>query len=39
MEMLYKIRVSLYKNKHEGILKDTRFNADDLDKTIGNSNK
>lgn len=35
MEILFKIRVSLYKNRLEGLLKDTRFEADDLDKTIG----
>lgn len=31
IEMLFKIRVSLNKKKFEAILKDTRFNADDLD--------
>jgi hypothetical protein len=35
MEILFKIRLTLYKNKHEGILRDTRFTADDIDKTIG----
>ena len=35
MEILFKIRVSLYKNKLEGLLKDTRFDADDLDKKVG----
>ena len=35
MEILFKIRVSLYKNKIEGLLRDTRFIADDLDKTVG----
>lgn len=35
MEILFKIRVTLYKNKLEGLLKDTRFIADDLDKTVG----
>ena len=35
MEILFKMRLSLYKNKHENILKDTRFSADDIDKNIG----
>ena len=35
MEMLFKIRLTLYKNKHENILRDTRFSPDDIDKTIG----
>ena len=35
MEILFKIRITLYKNKLEGLLKDTRFQADDLDKTVG----
>jgi len=35
MEILFKIRVLLYKNKLEGLLKDTRFDADDLDKKVG----
>ena len=30
-----KKRLTLYKNKHEKILRDTRFSADDIDKTIG----
>lgn len=35
MEILFKIRVTLYKNKLDGLLKDTRFTSDDLDKTVG----
>lgn len=35
MEILFKIRLALYKNKHENILRDTRFSADDVDKNIG----
>jgi hypothetical protein len=31
MEMLFKMRLSLYKQKHENILTDTRFEADDID--------
>jgi hypothetical protein len=33
--MLFKLRVALNKKKFEGILKDTRFMANDLDNTIG----
>jgi len=35
MEMLFKMRLQLYKTKHEGILRDTRFEADDIDSNIG----
>lgn len=35
IEMLFKIRVSLNKKKFEGMLRDTRFLADDIDATIG----
>ena len=35
MEMLFKIRLSLYKSLNEGMLRDTRFDADDVDNIIG----
>lgn len=35
IEMLFKIRVSLNKKKFGGMLKDTRFMADDIDQAIG----
>eukprot|EP00825_Cyclidium_porcatum_P021771 TRINITY_DN24176_c0_g1_i2.p1 TRINITY_DN24176_c0_g1~~TRINITY_DN24176_c0_g1_i2.p1 ORF type:complete len:233 (-),score=36.35 TRINITY_DN24176_c0_g1_i2:115-813(-) len=35
MEMLFKIRLTLYKNQNQNILRDTRFDADDVDNTIG----
>jgi len=35
MEMLFKIRISLYKNKFQNILKNTKVNPDDIDNAIG----
>lgn len=35
MEMLFKIRLTLYKNQNQHILKDTRFDADDVESAIG----
>lgn len=35
MEMIFKARLSIYKKKHEEILEDTTFKADDIDKTMG----
>jgi hypothetical protein len=32
IEMLFKMRLSLYKKKHENLLNDTMFEADDIDK-------
>lgn len=31
MEMLYKMRVTLYKTKHQKMVKDTKFDPDDVD--------
>jgi len=35
MEILFKYRLAMAKLKHEGMLRDTRFSADDVDNTIG----
>lgn len=35
IEMLFKIRVNLNKKKFSGMLKDTRFGADDIDSVMG----
>jgi len=35
MEMLFKVRLSYYKNKHSSMLKDTRLDVDDIDNSIG----
>lgn len=35
IEMLFKIRISLFKKKFSSELKDTRCSADDIDQTMG----
>ena len=35
IEMLFKIRTSLYKNKIDKLLSSTRFTSDDIEQTVG----
>jgi len=35
IELLFKIRVQLYKNKNSSVLKDTRFTDEDMESNIG----
>jgi hypothetical protein len=35
MELLFKYRLALAKSKHQNLLRDTRFNADDVESNIG----
>lgn len=35
IEMLFKIRLSLFKKKNEAMIKDARCSSDDIDDTIG----
>lgn len=35
MEMLFKLRLNLYKQKHESVLRDTRYDQNDVDQSVG----
>ena len=35
MEMLFKLRLSLYKQKHEKLLLNTNYTEDDIDNNVG----
>lgn len=35
MEMLFKLRVRMYKQRHEQLLDDTNFNSDEIDSQVG----